>query len=81
MPPPIFLGSVAVSAMAGDRPNPAHNPSQRPWWLARVLACAPACIVPKLLVFGHGQADMMTFELIPVGPLWPLGLMLAEPAK
>ena len=28
-----------------------------------------------------GQADMMTFELIPVGPLWPLGLMLAEPAK
>jgi hypothetical protein len=28
-----------------------------------------------------GQADMMTFELIPVGPLWPLGLLLAEPAK
>ena len=28
-----------------------------------------------------GQAGMMTFELIPVGPLWPLGLMLAEPAK
>ena len=28
-----------------------------------------------------GQADMMTFELMPVGPLWPLGLMLAEPAK
>jgi hypothetical protein len=28
-----------------------------------------------------GQANMMTFELIPVGPLWPLGLMLAEPAK
>jgi hypothetical protein len=28
-----------------------------------------------------GQAKMMTFELIPVGPLWPLGLMLAEPAK
>lgn len=28
-----------------------------------------------------GQADMMTFELIPVGPLWPLGLMLAEPGK
>jgi hypothetical protein len=28
-----------------------------------------------------GRADMMTFELIPVGPLWPLGLMLAEPAK
>jgi hypothetical protein len=28
-----------------------------------------------------GQADIMTFELIPVGPLWPLGLMLAEPAK
>jgi hypothetical protein len=28
-----------------------------------------------------GQADMMTFELIPVGPLWPLGRMLAEPAK
>jgi hypothetical protein len=28
-----------------------------------------------------GQADMMTFELIPVGPLWPLGLMLADPGK
>jgi hypothetical protein len=28
-----------------------------------------------------GQADMMTFQLIPVGPLWPLGLMLGEPAK
>lgn len=28
-----------------------------------------------------GQAQMMTFELIPVGPLWPLGLLLAEPAK
>jgi hypothetical protein len=25
-----------------------------------------------------GQAEMMTFELIPVGPLWPLGLMLRE---
>jgi hypothetical protein len=28
-----------------------------------------------------GKANMMTFEIIPVGPLWPLGLMLAEPAK
>jgi hypothetical protein len=28
-----------------------------------------------------GRADMMTFELIPVGPLWPLGLLLGEPAK
>ncbi|AMN44732.1 hypothetical protein RHPLAN_63230 [Rhodoplanes sp. Z2-YC6860] len=28
-----------------------------------------------------GKADMMTFELIPVGPLWPLGLLLREPAK
>jgi hypothetical protein len=28
-----------------------------------------------------GQAKMMTFELIPLGPLWPLGLLLAEPAK
>ena len=28
-----------------------------------------------------GQADMMTFEIIPVGPLWPLGLLLPEPAK
>jgi hypothetical protein len=28
-----------------------------------------------------GQAEMMTFELIPIGPLWPLGLMLAEPTK
>jgi hypothetical protein len=26
-----------------------------------------------------GQADMMTFQLIPVGPLWPLGLL--QPAK
>jgi hypothetical protein len=28
-----------------------------------------------------GQAGMMTFELIPMGPLWPLGLLLSEPAK
>jgi len=28
-----------------------------------------------------GQADMMTFQLIPVGPLWPMGLLLGEPAK
>lgn len=28
-----------------------------------------------------GKAQMMTFELIPVGPLWPLGLLLSEPAK
>jgi hypothetical protein len=28
-----------------------------------------------------GQAEMMTFELIPIGPLWPLGLLLSEPAK
>jgi hypothetical protein len=28
-----------------------------------------------------GQADMMTFQLIPVGPLWPLGLLLGVPAK
>jgi hypothetical protein len=28
-----------------------------------------------------GQARMMTFQLIPVGPLWPLGLMLTEPPK
>jgi hypothetical protein len=28
-----------------------------------------------------GQAGMMTFELIPVGPLWPLGLLLSEPAR
>jgi hypothetical protein len=28
-----------------------------------------------------GQANMMTFEIIPMGPLWPLGLLLAEPAK
>jgi len=28
-----------------------------------------------------GQADMMRFELIPVGPLWPLGLLMRESAK
>jgi hypothetical protein len=28
-----------------------------------------------------GKAGMMTFELIPIGPLWPLGLLLREPAK
>lgn len=27
-----------------------------------------------------GRAEMMVFELIPVGPLWPLGLLLQEPA-
>lgn len=27
-----------------------------------------------------GQAGMMTLELIPVGPLWPLGLLLRAPA-
>lgn len=28
-----------------------------------------------------GRADMMTFEIIPIGPLWPMGLLLREPAK
>ena len=28
-----------------------------------------------------GQAEMMTFVLIPVGPLWPLGLLLGEPTQ
>jgi hypothetical protein len=28
-----------------------------------------------------GQADMMRFDLIPVGPLWPLGLLLREPVQ
>jgi hypothetical protein len=28
-----------------------------------------------------GRAEMMTFELIPMGPLWPLGLLLGESAK
>ena len=37
---------------------------------------------PKLLEdLPLGRAGMMRFELIPIGPLWPLGLMLAEPAK
>ena len=28
-----------------------------------------------------GLAEMMVFELIPVGPLWPLGLLLLDPSK
>src|SRR3954454_18346957 len=28
-----------------------------------------------------GRANMMTFDLNPVGPLWPLGLLLGELAK
>jgi hypothetical protein len=28
-----------------------------------------------------GRAGMMSFELIPMGPLWPLGLLLPEPPK
>jgi hypothetical protein len=28
-----------------------------------------------------GRADMMRFELIPVGPLWPLGLLMGEPGR
>jgi hypothetical protein len=28
-----------------------------------------------------GRADMMTFDLIPVGSLWPLGLLSPKPAK
>ncbi len=28
-----------------------------------------------------GQAGMMTFDLIPIGPLWPLGLLLRAPAQ
>ena len=28
-----------------------------------------------------GQANMMTFQLIPMGRLWPLGLLLGEPTK
>jgi hypothetical protein len=28
-----------------------------------------------------GRAGMMTFQYIPIGPLWPLGLLLQEPTK
>jgi hypothetical protein len=28
-----------------------------------------------------GRAGMMTFQCIPMGPLWPLGLLLREPSK
>ena len=28
-----------------------------------------------------GRAGMMTFQYIPLGPLWPLGLLLREPDK
>lgn len=35
----------------------------------------------RLLEKPLGQAGMMTFELIPVGPLWPLGLLLREPGQ
>ena len=28
-----------------------------------------------------GRAGMMTFQYIPMGPLWPLGLLLREPGK
>jgi hypothetical protein len=28
-----------------------------------------------------GRAGMMTFQYIPMGPLWPLGLLLREPTK
>jgi hypothetical protein len=28
-----------------------------------------------------GRAGMMTFQYIPMGPLWPLGLLLSEPTK
>jgi hypothetical protein len=28
-----------------------------------------------------GRAGMMTFQYIPMGPLWPLGLLLREPAE
>jgi hypothetical protein len=41
----------------------------------------PAEAHPLLEKLPLGQADMMRFELIPVGPLWPLGLLLHEPAK
>jgi hypothetical protein len=28
-----------------------------------------------------GRAGMMTFQYIPMGPLWPLGLLLREPTN
>jgi hypothetical protein len=41
----------------------------------------PAEAHTLLEVLPLGQAGMMTFELIPIGPLWPLGLLLREAAK
>src|SRR3984957_827146 len=41
----------------------------------------PAEAHALLEVLPLGRAGMMTFELIPMGPLWPLGLLLSEPAK
>ena len=57
----------------------AKNDGSGPVFLMNVTDAAEAkALLEKLPL---GQAGLMTFELIPVGPLWPLGLMLSEPAK
>ena len=57
----------------------AKNDGSGAVFLMNVTTAAEAhALLEKLPL---GQANMMTFELIPVGPLWPLGLLLGEPAK
>ena len=48
-------------------------------FLMNVTDPAEAHALLEKLPLGH--ANMMSFQLIPVGPLWPLGLLLGEPAK
>ena len=76
---------------AGDRaPDQIHSWRGRSHWLAKsdgsgavflINVTDPAEAHKLLEDLPLGWAEMMTFEPIPIGPLWPLGLMLAEPAK
>jgi len=44
-------------------------------WAVHVVMQKPVEELPL------GRAGMMTFQCIPMGPLWPLGLLLREPSK
>jgi hypothetical protein len=57
----------------------AKNDGSGPVFLMNVTSTEEAHALLEDLPLG--RAGMMTFALIAVGPLWPLGLMLPEPAK
>jgi hypothetical protein len=75
------MGGNYDGADVGDRFRIGHTPTILAGAVFLMNVTDPAEAHALLEKLPLGQAYMMTYQLIPVGPLWPLGLLLGEPAK